>query len=63
MDSTCGDCGAPAPLEATRCAACGRTFGTKPSKKAPSRLIVVGAMIVSAIEVVLTVLLYQRCTG
>lgn len=63
MDSRCGDCGAPAPLDATTCAACGRTFGTKSTKKAPSRTIVVGAMVVSAIEVVLTVLLYQRCTA
>lgn len=63
MESTCGDCGAPAPLEATTCAACGRTFGTKSKKPAPSRAIVIGAMIVSAIEVVLTVLIYQRCTA
>ena len=63
MDSRCGDCGAPAPLDATTCAACGRTFGTKPRKKEPARAVVIGAMIVSAIEVAATVLLYQSCKG
>lgn len=63
MDSRCGDCGAPAPLDATTCAACGRTFGTKSRKKEPSRGIVIGAMIVSAIEVVASVLLYRSCTS
>ncbi|MCU0627149.1 MAG: hypothetical protein MUF21_11795 [Gemmatimonadaceae bacterium] len=59
MDARCGDCGAPAPLDATTCAACGRTFGTPPRRR--SRGLVVGAMIVAAIEVALTLVLYQRC--
>lgn len=61
MDTRCGDCGATAAPDATTCAACGRTFGTRPRRRTPG--LIIGAMIVAAIEVAVTVALFRGCTA
>lgn len=61
MDTRCGDCGATAAPDAVTCAACGRTFGSRPRRRRPA--LVVGAMIVAALEVALTIVLFKGCTA
>jgi hypothetical protein len=61
VEIRCGECGALVPADATQCPSCQRALGSAPTKAAPGRPLLRWAMIVAAIEVVITLVVLRAC--